>query len=103
MNSNCVEEINSIKEQIIEKFVPNKIILFGSQIKGTATKRSDIDICIIKNTGNKREMLTEMYCEIESSKPFDIILYTEDEWKVHASDSTSFAFQINKSGVVLYG
>ena len=36
-------EILSVKEQIVSKYTPLKIILFGSQVKGTATKRSDID------------------------------------------------------------
>jgi len=42
-----------------------------------ATKKSDIDLCVIKDTENKRELLTDMYLNIQSSKPFDFLLYTE--------------------------
>jgi len=96
-------EINSIKEQIVSYYAPSKIVLFGSQAKGTATKKSDIDLCIIKDTANKRHLLTEMYLNIESNKPFDLLLYTEAEWNQCVNDTTSFAYLINKKGTVIYG
>ena len=55
------------------------------------------------DTENKRDLLTEMYLNIESSKPFDLLLYTEDEWSKCVNDSTSFAYQISQKGTVLYG
>jgi predicted nucleotidyltransferase len=104
MTMNHVQnEINSIKEQIVSRYAPSKVVLFGSQARATATKRSDIDLCIVKNTDNKRELLTDMYLNIESSKPFDLILYTEAEWNQCVDDTTSFAYLINKKGIVIYG
>ncbi|HHV95245.1 MAG TPA: nucleotidyltransferase domain-containing protein [Clostridiaceae bacterium] len=98
-----INEINLIKEQIVSYYAPSKIILFGSQAKGTATKKSDIDLCIIKDVENKRELLTDMYLNIESSIPFDLLLYTESEWNQCVNDPTSFAYLINKKGIVIYG
>ena len=99
---NVHAQITSIKEQIISQYAPAKIILFGSHVKGTATPKSDIDLCVVKNTNNKRELLTEMYLNIESDKPFDLVLYTEPEWEECVNDTTSFAYIINKKGIVLY-
>lgn len=96
-------EINLIKEQIVSHYAPSKIILFGSQTKGTATKKSDIDLCVVMDTDNKRELLTDIYLNIESSKPFDLLLYTEDEWNRCVNDTTSFAYLIYKKGTVIYG
>lgn len=98
-----IKEINLIKEQIVFRYSPSKIIVFGSQAKGTATKKSDIDLCIVKDTDNKRELLTDIYLNIESSKPFDLLLYTEAEWDQCVNDTTSFAYLINKKGTVIYG
>jgi len=98
-----IKEINLIKEQIVSHYSPSKIIVFGSQAKGTATKKSDIDLCIVKDTDNKRELLTDIYLNIESSKPFDLLLYTEAEWNQCVNDTTSFAYLINKKGTVIYG
>lgn len=96
-------EVNYIKNQIIERYAPSKVILFGSQAKGTASKYSDIDLCIIKNTENKRELITDMYLNIESQKPFDLVIYTELEWNECIKDKTSFASLISRKGEVIYG
>jgi len=96
-------EINLIKEQIVSLYNPSKIILFGSQAKGTATIKSDIDLCVVKDTENKQELLADMYLNIESSKPFDLLLYTEAEWNQCVNDTTSFAYLIDKKGTVIYG
>ena len=96
-------EINSIKEQIVSRYFPSKIVLFGSQAKGTATKKSDIDLCIVKDTYDKRGLLADMSLTIESTKPFDLLLYTETEWNSCINDSASFAYLINKKGTVIYG
>jgi len=96
-------EVNSIKEQIVSYYAPSKIVLFGSQARGTATKKSDIDLCIVKNTDNKRDLLTDMYLNVESDRPFDLLIYTESEWNECVNDTSSFAYLINKRGAVIYG
>lgn len=103
MNVKAQEQIDSIKDQIVSKYSPVKMILFGSQSKGTATKKSDIDLCIIKNTDNKKALLADIYLNIESDLPVDILLYTETEWNNCVNDSTSFAHLINSKGVLIYG
>ena len=94
--------IASLQRQIIEICGPQKIILFGSQAKGTATERSDIEICVIAETTNKRELLTDLYCEIDSEKPVDFLLYTPEEWNKNIEDAQSFAYKLNREGVLLY-
>jgi len=100
--SHIHDEIDSITKQIVSRYAPLKIIIFGSQAKGTATKRSDIDICIVNDTDYKRVLLADMYLNINSSKPFDLLLYTEAEWNYCVNDCTSFAYLINKKGIVVY-
>lgn len=41
--------ISAIRDRIIEHLRPEKIILFGSQAAGTATRESDIDLLIVLN------------------------------------------------------
>lgn len=97
------DEINSIKEQIIEGYFPSKIILFGSQAMGTAKAQSDIDLCVVSNTDDKRRLLTDMYVKIDCNRPLDLILYTETEWEECVKDQTSFAYLINTKGKCIYG
>ncbi|UZQ82870.1 nucleotidyltransferase domain-containing protein [Thermoanaerobacter sp. RKWS2] len=66
-------EIEKIKNQIIRQFNPEKIILFGSCAANTMKFDSDIDLCIVIDTENKRKIKTEIY-GIEHSIPIDIIV-----------------------------
>lgn len=100
---NFNKEIDSIKKQIIEKYNPKEIILFGSVAKGIFREHSDIDLCIIMDTMNKRELLINMYIDIESNIPFDLVLYTIEEWENCANDKSSFAYSIINTGVKIYG
>ena len=97
-----MEKLNTIREQVIRLCAPEKILLFGSQAKGTATAKSDIDLCVIASTKDKRSLLTDLYCDTESDTPIDFLLYTPEEWEHSVADSQSFANKLNREGVVLY-
>jgi predicted nucleotidyltransferase len=96
-------EIEHIKPQIVEYSQPKEIILFGSVAKGTHKNNSDIDLCIIKDTSDKKKLLSEMYVEIDSSIPFDLVMYTVEEWNNCINDKNCFAYIINSTGVRIYG
>lgn len=96
-------EVEYIKNQIIQKYEPEKIILFGSVAKGVFKDNSDIDLCIIKDTTDKRQLLIEIYINIDSTIPFDLVLYTSEEWDKCVNDKNSFAYNINNTGVKIHG
>ena len=98
-----MEMLQAIQEQIFRLCDPQKILLFGSQAKGTATINSDIDLCIVASTNNKRALLTDLYCDTVSDMPIDFLLYTPEEWNQSVNDHQSFAHKLNREGVVLYG
>lgn len=97
------ERIELIKNQLLSKFHPKRIILFGSAAKGTYNKDSDLDLCIIQDYDNKRSLLTDIYTELDCNFPYDIILYSEREWYDNVNDKGSFAHIINNTGVQIYG
>ena len=84
-------------------YKPRKIILFGSQARGTATDKSDVDICVVIETTRKHELTAELYIALDLEAPVDIIVYTPAEWESCLADRTSFAYKIDTEGVVLYG
>jgi predicted nucleotidyltransferase len=52
---------NSIKSRLISKFDLNRIILFGSQARGTAVSKSDYDLLIIfKNIKNRMKIIDKI-------------------------------------------
>jgi len=96
-------ELQKITQQFIERYQPHKLLLFGSHAKNSARWNSDIDLCVIVEAADKRMLLTDMYLNIESDVPFDLLLYSPDEWEQCILDHTSFAYLIHKEGVLLYG
>ena len=98
-----MEMLQAIQEQIIKLCDPQKILLFGSLAKGTSTDKSDIDLCIVASTNNKRPLMTNLYCDTISDTPIDFLLYTPEEWNQSVNDHQSFAHKLNREGVVLYG
>lgn len=98
-----IDEIEDIKNQIITKYHPSKIILFGSCAKGIAKETSDIDLCIVCQYEDKKEKLMDMLINVEYDRDVDFILYRPDEWNNYTKDTGTFAALIQREGVVLYG
>ncbi len=96
-------EIERIKNQIINKYGPEDIILFGSCAKGLIKRGSDIDICVIMETQDKRQTLREMLIDIEYDVDLDIVIYTPSEWLRYKDDKANFANVIKRTGVSLVG
>ncbi len=97
------QEINNINDQIREQFSPEAVILFGSCAKGAVTRKSDIDLCVIVKTNNKRELMTEMLLNLEYERDLDIVIYTPEEWAKYHQKPGTFAQIIFSTGVKLLG
>jgi len=53
--------IKNITRRLVKNFHPQKIILFGSQARGTADEHSDVDILVIcPISGSRRGMMVAM-------------------------------------------
>ena len=60
------------------------VLLFGSFAAGTPTRRSDLDLVVVKHTAERFvERLTHSYLDIEAvmGVPVDLLIYTPDEWE----------------------
>lgn len=97
------KEIEDIKNQILDKFHPADIILFGSCARGRVSKGSDIDLCVIVETNDKRQMVRDILLEIEYDIDLDVVVYTPEEWQKYKEDKSTFAGIINRTGVSLVG
>ncbi len=93
-----------ITNKIVELENPQKIILFGSYAKNTATQNSDLDLLVIKDTdkpSHKRGIDTRWYL---GSLPFqtDLLIKTPQEFKKWQDVDISFNATIQREGKVLY-
>ena len=109
MEIDKLSQKSGIRSEVLRKIIQlakqnnvKQVILFGSRARGDYRERSDIDICVIAETTNKRELLTDLYCEIDSEKPVDFLLYTPEEWNKNIEDAQSFAYKLDREGMLLY-
>ena len=102
--TDALKEIESIKNQLIEKYRPEKIILFGSAVSDTG-EINDIDLFIIKRDvpyyGADR--MLELYRLIKANAAVDYIVYKPEEAENRLSLGDPFVRKIFKEGKVLYG
>ena len=105
MNINIKNEIESITAQIIKKYNPEKIILFGSAAKGELSSESDADFLIIKKETPLygADRIREISKIIKRDIPVDFIVYRPDEFNKRLSMGDPFLKAIMKEGKILYG
>ncbi|MEW6482817.1 MAG: nucleotidyltransferase domain-containing protein [bacterium] len=103
-NEGILSEIESIKKQIIERYKPDKIILFGSAV-GRDRNINDIDLFIIKKDVPYygAERMSELYRLINTCVAVDYIVYKPEEIEECLFLGDPFIKKIFKEGVVLYG
>jgi predicted nucleotidyltransferase len=69
---------------IIRLFSPVKVMIFGSRVKGTATKDSDIDVIIVSESFTGIPFVRRMALVMKSArfkKHVDYLCYTPEEFE----------------------
>lgn len=100
--------IQSIVNQL-RIFEPKKVILFGSQASGMATKESDIDLLVIKDVpeNNVRQLRLKikeaLWANSNSSQiDFDVIVDSEERILKRIELGDLFYKEIYTNGITLY-
>ncbi len=105
MDANLQSEIDSITAQLIERYKPEKIILFGSAARGDITHDSDVDLLIIKRDTPhySADRIMEVSRLIKREVAVDFLVYRPEEFEKRLSMGDPFIELILKEGKVLYG
>lgn len=59
-------------------------------------------LCIISPVDNKREIERSVYLQADCEIPFDLLVYTHEEWERLAGEPDSFAWKLDRTGLVIY-
>lgn len=98
-----IESVEALCQRLKELLCPELIILFGAKYDDEGDSMVDIDICVVTDIGtNKKELLRRAYLETDCDIPYDIFLYTTEEWNRLKKDSGSFVSRILRKGHVWY-
>jgi len=99
------KEINHITSQIIEKYKPEKIILFGSAARGERNLDSDADFLIIKKETPLygADRIRELSRLIDRNIPIDLFIYRPEEFEKRLEMGDPFLKSVLREGKILYG
>lgn len=99
------KEIADITRQIVKKYKPQKIILFGSAARGEFGPDSDLDFLIIKKGVPERKIdrMRELRFLLEYTIASDFFIYRPDEIEERINLGDPFIKTILKEGEVLHG
>jgi predicted nucleotidyltransferase len=98
------ETLQAVKDRLVNGFHPQKIILFGSQARGTADDRSDVDILVVCSfQGKRRYLMVEMYRALgDLDYAVDILVLTPEEFQRDRFIPGTIGRYASKEGKMLY-
>jgi len=99
------KEIQNIVKQLVEKYKPQKIILFGSAAWGKFGPSSDLDFLIIKEKTPHLgvDRMREVDRLVETSLPCDFLVAKPSEVETRLKMGDPFLKTIFEKGKILYG
>jgi uncharacterized protein len=96
--------IEDLKLQLVAKYSPDKVILFGSAARD-ADEINDVDLLIVKDDvpvlGADR--IRQLYRLMDTDLPVDYLVYRPSEVAERLSLGDPFVTGVFKEGKVLYG
>jgi len=97
-------EIEFIKKRLIDKFNPDKVILFGSQARMDADNKSDVDLLVItKVSSSRRKLMVEIDKALTGlNYARDIIILSAAEFEKDKLITGTLARYASREGRVIY-
>ena len=96
-------KIKKLTEAIVEKFKPQRVILFGSWAHGKPTGDSDVDLMVIMESaqGSLRQGAA-ISKSLDHIFPLDILVKSPDEVRWRLDEGDPFVREVITRGKVLY-
>jgi len=101
------ETLRLATDRLVEQFRPQRVILFGSQARGTADARSDVDLLVIcpvdSKWENRRTLMVAMYRALRGLEmATDVVVLTPEEFERDRQIPGTVARPAWREGRVLY-
>ena len=96
-------EIQAFADEVVRRFRPAKIILFGSHAYGRPTSDSDVDLLVIMpHRGASAKSATQIRLACPRSFPMDLMVRAPAEMRRRLRSGDPFLHEVTTKGVVLY-
>ena len=98
------EQIEQFANEIAKRYLPEKIILFGSHARGQAYAGSDVDILVVlehNNTANV-DKAVEILDTLDPRFALDLLVRKPGDIKKRVAMNDFFIREIVERGIILY-
>ena len=98
------QAIAAMVRRIVERFHPEKVILFGSHARGEATADSDVDLLVVaRSPGTRRELgLAIDLALADIEVPKDVLVVTPEELERDRDIVGTVVHPAVREGLLLY-
>jgi uncharacterized protein len=98
-----MRQIREFSRKLAQEFRPERIVLFGSYARGSATADSDVDLLIILPfEGKPAAKSVEIRMKLRPRFPVDLIVHTPARVRERLDMEDPFLREIMEQGKVLY-
>jgi len=104
MKAEIEEQLEEVKNRIVQDLNPERIILFGSYAYGTPSTDSDVDLLIIMKSSELPSRRVARVSRLLRPRPFpmDILVKTPEEIAHRLKIGDTFIQDILSGGRILY-
>ena len=102
MDERSDKVIEETVDQIVKLFSPSRVIEYNTKYDMDGKLRS-FKLCFVGKIQDKKKMLTQIFDEVDSEIPYDILLYTDEQFEELKDSSDAFASRVNQKGRLRYG
>ena len=94
--------VQQLTEQIVQLCQPAEIWLYNRKLD-LQERTTSFKLCIVISGQEKDKTETAIYLALDCPVPYDVTVYTAEEWETAAKNPNSFARSILTKGHKLYG
>jgi len=104
MEQGITQLIGNYVSQLVEKFQPQTVLLFGSQATGTAHRDSDVDLLVLMDHDKRRDVDQEIEIDrtLPRTFPLDIIVRKPHDFQRRIKEKDMALITLWESGKKLY-
>ena len=98
-----LRQIRAFGRRIGREFHPERVVLFGSYARGTATPDSDVDLLVVVPfEGKAAHKSVEIRLKLRPPFPVDLVIRTPETVRERLAMDDGFMREILEEGKVLY-
>ncbi len=95
------EAVQEVLEQVISVADPDFVFMYNCKYELDGDLKS-FKLCVVCDYTDKRRLLSDIF-DVDCDVPFDILLYTKEQFQALRDDTEAFANRVCTKGKMLYG